>query len=1529
MLSIPIFNIKAYDAKTTHPALTQEVIKLFESQYSQYQFTDEEEKILEQGSTNEDDPLYRCLFHFYDPIYEKGLYGNISAKDWAEATKIQAIFDLKYMALLANVSQDLFASETDFSFDRTVFEYVHGDKLRGLESLGHILHLIEDTAVPPHTRADAHPLGSPYEEYAKRWTKESIDIADDLVLQDEKIVIYDYLSDYFYNLALFSNQNFFSEDTIFTKRYSEPVIDYEKVEILSDGLEHKFSFNKIGSRLIEIQEVDNFSFLRGNQITEQVFIFNDIDNLIFTDYWNALSKQAVLYGAGVVKLFFDKVEEEKRTGVLYKKNQSWYKKIIRNIGYGINNIIDFILEVISRFRKTLVEINPQDMVADIGSGGDGGDFVAEVVGESQQLQPQNHPEDPDSPELKRLAMILKEAERMIARLEKGIDDLEKQAVGGINMDSGEIGVLLPDSSTFVVEIETEKKIVNSPVVNWGGGSASAPTSVSPVPILTTSSTTTTTATTTPTTTATTTPAITLTTTTPPILINPPVIISPDNFSQFATTTIDFSGTASSTQIISSDFSSATTTVNQDDTWVLTLADFEQGTTTINFYASDNQENISSSTLISVGVNTATTTTETSAIDTMPVVINEIAWKGTSSSLSTDEWIELYNRSDVDVDLNDWILYSEDLAPVLVFSDAGDQIIEAGSYYLIERSTDDNTISDIPADFAVAFSGWTTSTGLGNDGEHLVLAYKKPNQATTTVDEAPFGGGWPTQDGYLTLERRNPAQSGTDTNNWALVSNDPDSWNGLDANREAIKGTPKQENSNNAVIDTTAPDSPSLEILQCSNSMSASSCLIATTMLDILWATTTISDDFSHFNIDDNGTFSTSTATTTQVTNLTDGDTYTFSVATVDTNGNVSATTTKTVTINQMPVVINEIAWAGTDASAYDEWIELYNRSGEDIDLSDWMLYSQSDDSPNLSFSDADDKIIEAGSYYLIERSTDDNTISDISADCAFAFNEDDDSDGLSNRGEHLILAYKKSGQATTTVDEVPFESGWPAGGGYRTLEKYNPNLSGTDIDNWDLSIEYTASYDLLNGLDANGNLILGTPRARNSINYKIAKDDSLIENKTITKANSPYFVGADGLTIQTGKTLTIGEGVIIKTIKRYGDAKIVVNGEIQAEGTSLEPIIFTTFGDDEGGDTNGDGVCVSGTATSTCPGELNNFWSQIILTSVSENSNFNHTTFRYGGNRLRDTYPTAMVIMDGASANFTDSTFENSYTSGAYFESATSTISNCIFQNNKTQIAYTDYHSTFYNQYYGLVALRGEITVQNSNFNHNQVGLGLFDTVGAVIDSNVFNYNNSNEESFPLYLSGSAGFTLVNNSGANNDKNGISVWGVTAKEGVNTSLVENPLPYILEKGLTVSENSTLEIGPRAVFKFDGGGIGGSGQININGGDNEADRISFISISDSVVSQSGMGFSSSTPVIKNAEFRYLDRALSFTNCDLVDLNLENVLFENNTWSIYADNQNAQVTFVDNLVFATTTSMSMNAAVEIVLQEAKHGGANITW
>jgi putative spermidine/putrescine transport system permease protein len=72
------------------------------------------------------------------------------------------------------------------------------------------------------------------------------------------------------------------------------------------------------------------------------------------------------------------------------------------------------------------------------------------------------------------------------------------------------------------------------------------------------------------------------------------------------------------------------------------------------------------------------------------------------------------------------------------------------------------------------------------------------------------------------------------------------------------------------------------------------------------------------------------------------------------------------------VLINEVAWGGTEASAAGEWIELFNTTTADIDLTGWTLADGNDIQIDLAGT------IPAGGYFLLERG-DDTTIADIPA----------------------------------------------------------------------------------------------------------------------------------------------------------------------------------------------------------------------------------------------------------------------------------------------------------------------------------------------------------------------------------------------------------------------------------------------------------------------------------------------------------------------------------------------------------------------
>jgi len=162
------------------------------------------------------------------------------------------------------------------------------------------------------------------------------------------------------------------------------------------------------------------------------------------------------------------------------------------------------------------------------------------------------------------------------------------------------------------------------------------------------------------------------------------------------------------------------------------------------------------------------------------------------------------------------------------------------------------------------------------------------------------------------------------------------------------------------------------------------------------------------------------------------------------------------------VVINEVAWMGTAASSADEWIELFNNSSSAVDLSGWKL-GATDGVPSIDLNG----IIAAHSYFLLER-TDDNTISDITADQTY-------SNALEDEGEDLELT---DGQ-NNLVDKINCSTGWFAGRNIPTknsMERKHPGINGNDATSWATNNGITR-----NGRDANGNQVNGTPGQQNSM----------------------------------------------------------------------------------------------------------------------------------------------------------------------------------------------------------------------------------------------------------------------------------------------------------------------------------------------------------------------------------------------------------------------------------------------------------------
>jgi hypothetical protein len=157
------------------------------------------------------------------------------------------------------------------------------------------------------------------------------------------------------------------------------------------------------------------------------------------------------------------------------------------------------------------------------------------------------------------------------------------------------------------------------------------------------------------------------------------------------------------------------------------------------------------------------------------------------------------------------------------------------------------------------------------------------------------------------------------------------------------------------------------------------------------------------------------------------------------------------------VLINEVAWAGTQASSNDEWIELWNPGPDPIDLTGWTLTDGGD--LTVTFSGE----IPAHSLYLLER-TDDSTISDIPADRVYT--------GSLNNGGETLKVLDPSGSSIDTANASG--GGWPA----------RDAASHSSMERHGLA-DFPANWSTFpgvggNGVDASGNPIAGTPRQPNA-----------------------------------------------------------------------------------------------------------------------------------------------------------------------------------------------------------------------------------------------------------------------------------------------------------------------------------------------------------------------------------------------------------------------------------------------------------------
>ncbi len=182
---------------------------------------------------------------------------------------------------------------------------------------------------------------------------------------------------------------------------------------------------------------------------------------------------------------------------------------------------------------------------------------------------------------------------------------------------------------------------------------------------------------------------------------------------------------------------------------------------------------------------------------------------------------------------------------------------------------------------------------------------------------------------------------------------------------------------------------------------------------------------------------------------------------------------------QLPdVVINEINFNSPPDADAEDWLEIFNRTDSDINISGWVLKDSNDDNEFIIPSST---TLAAGAYLVLVtdssafRGNHPNVVQFIGT---VDFN-------FSNGGE-LLRLYDDS---ATLVDQVEYddEGDWPteADGDGPTLELIDPDENNDDASNWAAST---------------GN---GTPGEANSRLISSSEDETIFPDEFILSQNYP------------------------------------------------------------------------------------------------------------------------------------------------------------------------------------------------------------------------------------------------------------------------------------------------------------------------------------------------------------------------------------------------------------------------------------------
>ena len=753
-----------------------------------------------------------------------------------------------------------------------------------------------------------------------------------------------------------------------------------------------------------------------------------------------------------------------------------------------------------------------------------------------------------------------------------------------------------------------------------------------------------------------------------------------------------------------------------------------------------------------------------------VLINEIQIDSIDGKGGTDDdWVELYNPNDVAVDLSDWSMQKHSDSDPCAIKEiykknftSGATILPHGFFLVVNSKASDTLINlaDMTASFSLS----------DNNTVYLARSHNQIVDANDAniVDRVGFG---------LTAC-------------FAETLSAPAITDGKSLERKSL-GLDTDNNSQDFKIsDTPTPKEtfPKINLLDLTDySVNPSSNIPGSPVqnLFIKWSSPSTNIDFYQvqykLNDGDWKDWLNPTSQTQEYLSapysLFNDNTYFFRARATDKDGNLGNWSPQRTIDLKNPVIITEVALAGTNASTKDQWLELYNRSDKDINLDGWKIVSGTNNLETLNFVFDNNQTILAKSYFLLER-TDDDTLPNLNANQIFT----------QSIGKNYLYLRAPNNRY---VDQVYIpQAGWDENSfiidnNHYSYERVSAIALGSVDKNWKINNGVT-----VNGNDRENAKIFGTPKTENSVNHLYTYYPySFMENVTLKKDFSPYLFSGTNVQVFKGVTVTIEPGVVIKFYDRQSN--FIINGTLKAVGTDTDNIIFTSWRDDQyGKDANGDGA-----DTAPYPGS----WLGLYFSPESTGSNLEYVKVRYGGSTLGFS-PIGWgntIWVDQSKITLKNSVLEDNKNRGLMLINSPSVIDTVSFLNQNTH----DWPSGL-NEAKAIYVYGGTPEIKNSTFTNNTLGIyiySLYDLAtntnieaNPIIDNNYFTQNGD-----PIYFGPFSYPVFTQNKAENNTSNDIIFHGDLSK---NMTLSPD-LPYLIESMLAIPKDLTLTLEPGVVLEF--------------------------------------------------------------------------------------------------------------------------------